>query len=72
MYLKPGLFVRLILVDGTTVAGTAERSGQWGVHRLRKVSVYSRLDPERVQGHLLVPKRNVLFAQIAPPDVDED
>lgn len=72
LYLKPGLAARLILTDGTTLAGTVARSGQWGVHRLNKVTVYTRIDPERVAGHFLVHKRNVLFAQISPPEVEED
>lgn len=66
MHLKPGMNARLVLTDGTTVAGVAERSGQWGVHRLRDVQIFTRLDPERVQGFLLVPDRHVLFAQITP------
>lgn len=66
MHLKPGANVRLILTDGTTVSGVAERSGQWGVHRVRDVEVFTRTDPARIQGHLLVPDRHVMFAQIAP------
>lgn len=66
MYLKRGAHTHLILTDGTTVKGVAERSGQWGVHRLRDVEVFTRTDPARVQGYLLVPDRHVMFAQIAP------
>lgn len=72
MRIKPGIAVRLILRDGTTVSGVSARSRQFGVHRLNRVHVYSRIEPERVKGYLLVPDRNVLFAQVSPPDIDED
>lgn len=71
MRLKPGIKARLILRDGTTVAGRVARSGQWGVHRLNTVTLYTRIDPERVAGYFLVPDREVAFAQITPPEDEE-
>lgn len=68
MRLKTGTHVRLILTDGTTLVGVAEHSGQWGIHRLRDVSIFTRIDPERIKGYVLVPKQRVLFAQMAAED----
>lgn len=72
MYLKPGLAARLVLNDGTTLAGTAARSRRWGVYRLNKVRIFTRTDPARVAGHFLVPSRNVLFVQISPPELEDE
>lgn len=66
MRLKTGIKARIVLTDGTTVVGTTAHSGQWGVHKLREVQIFTRLDPESIQGVLLVPKRHVMFVQIAP------
>lgn len=66
MHLKIGATARLVLTDGTTVAGTVSRSGQWGVHRLDDVTVWNRADQARLEGFLQVDKRRVLFAQIEP------
>lgn len=67
MRLKTGVTARLALRDGTTVLGRTARSGQFGVHRLEKVRVFTRVEPAEVRGYLLIPDRNVWFAQIMPP-----
>lgn len=71
MRLKPGCAARLVLTDGTTVQGTAARSGQFGVHRLDKVTAWDRFEPAQLAGYVLVDAGRVLFAQIEPPDTKE-
>lgn len=70
MRLPIGATARLILTDGTTLAGTVARSGQWGVHRLEKVTVHTRTDGAPLAGYLQVDKRRVLFAQIDSPETE--
>ena len=71
MRLPIGAAARLVLTDGTTLEGRAGRSGQWGVHRLEKVTVYTR-GPEGspLVGYLQIDKSRVLFAQIEPPGTE--
>lgn len=71
MRLQLGVTARLVLTDGTTVQGTAARSGQWGVHRLDSVTAWDRFEPAKLAGYVLVDARRVLFAQIEPPDTKE-
>lgn len=72
MYLKPGSAARLTLKDGSTVEGVVAHSRRWGVHRLNKVRVFTRVDPVKVAGHFLVSKHNVLFVQVLPPELAFD
>lgn len=71
MYLPVGVTARLVLKDGTTVVGTTARSRRWGVHKLIRVRVLTRLEAEKMAGYLLIPGRGVWFAQIMPPDTEE-
>lgn len=71
MHLEIGATARLVLADGTTVAGTVARSGQWGVHRLEDVTVWNRGEASPLLGHLQVDKRRVLFAQIEPAGTEK-
>lgn len=71
MRLPIGAAARLVLTDGTTLEGRTARSGQWGVHKLVKVTVFTR-GPEgsELAGFLQIDKSRVLFAQIEPPGTE--
>lgn len=64
MRLPLGVSVLVVLRDGSTIQGTTARSGQWGVHRLEKCTVYSRTDAPALAGYFLIPKSRVEFVQI--------
>lgn len=64
MRLANGTRARIVLVDGTTAAGTAGRSWRWKVIRLDGVELYDRSGPVQTQGHLLIPARSVMFVQV--------
>lgn len=70
MHLPVGATARLVLTDGYTLQGKVARSGQWGVHRLDKVTVFDRETSPRLEGHLLIGKSRVLFAQIEPAETE--
>lgn len=55
---------RIVLHDGTTVAGTVARSWQWGIIRVNQAELYDRTGPVQAQGYLLVPAENILFVQV--------
>lgn len=66
MRLTIGEKTRIVLEDGTTLAGTAAKSGQWGVFRLNFVTAWAREGEVETppQSYTLVPKRRVLFVQV--------
>lgn len=65
MRLKPGTKVRIVLEDGTTLAGTAARSWQYGVVRLNRVTAHTRQgEVEAPQlSFFLVPDYRIMFVQ---------
>lgn len=64
MRLGNGAKARLVLTDGTTIAGTVRRSWRWRTTRIESAEIYDRTGPVRAEGYLLIPARSILFAQV--------
>lgn len=65
MRLKPGTKARVVLEDGTTLAGTVARSWQYGVIRLNRVTAHMRQgEIEAPQlSFFLIPDYRIMFVQ---------
>lgn len=64
MRLKLGSSVRLVLSDGTTVEGVVRFSWRIRVIKLTDVVSLNQQGQINLDGHLLIPTRSVLFAQV--------
>ncbi|UXE04741.1 hypothetical protein QEH44_gp04 [Arthrobacter phage Shambre1] len=66
MRLRNGTKCRLILEDGTTVAGVPRRSWRWRTIRLDHATVYARMGEVTTppQSFILVPARRIMFVQV--------
>lgn len=64
MRLKLGSSVRLVLSDGTTVEGVVRFSWRIRVIKLFDVVSLNNHGQIKIDGHLLIPARSVLFAQV--------
>jgi len=64
MRLKLGSSARLVLSDGTTVEGVVRFSWRIRVIKLTDVVSMNQHGNISLDGHLLIPARSVLFAQV--------
>lgn len=64
MRLKLGSSARIVLNDGTTIEGIVRFSWRPRVIKLTDVVSATQHGDIRLDGHLLVPARSVLFAQV--------
>jgi hypothetical protein len=64
MRLKHGSGVRLVLTDGTALAGTVRPSWRWRTVKLTEVLTQTRNGEVQADGFLFVPSHAILFAQV--------
>lgn len=64
MRLKLGENARIVLADGTTVEGVVRFSWRFRVLKLVDAVTLTAQGEVKLDGHLLIPARSVLFAQV--------
>jgi hypothetical protein len=64
MRLKHGSSVRIILMDGTTLAGTVRFSWRWRTVKLTDVLTQTRGGEIIADGYLLIPAHAIMFVQV--------